>query len=77
MPLNVVSNHAANVAHRNLVQTDKQATASLSKLSIGQRVVSARDDAATAIAAEAFTVTGSSALTLAFKLGTGTQTEDT
>jgi flagellin len=33
-------------------------------------------DAATAIAAEAFTVTGSSALTLAFKLGTGTQTED-
>jgi flagellin len=42
MPLNVVSNHAANVAHRNLVQTDKQATASLSKLSIGQRVVSAR-----------------------------------
>jgi flagellin len=46
MPLNVVSNHAANVAHRNLVQTDKQATASLSKLSIGQRVVSARDDAA-------------------------------
>jgi flagellin len=46
MPLNVVSNHAANVAHRNLLKTDMEATASLSKLSIGKRVVSARDDAA-------------------------------
>ena len=46
MPLNVVSNHAANVAHRNLVKTDMEATGSLSKLSIGKRVVSARDDAA-------------------------------
>jgi flagellin len=46
MPLNVVSNYAANVAHRNLARTDMEASASLSKLSIGKRVVSARDDAA-------------------------------
>jgi len=46
MPLNIVSNHAANVAHRNLTMTDTQATQSLTKLSIGKRVVSARDDAA-------------------------------
>ena len=46
MPLNVVSNYAANVAHRNLSKTDMEASASLSKLSIGKRVVSARDDAA-------------------------------
>ena len=46
MPLNVVSNYAANVAHRNLLKTDTEASASLAKLSIGKRVVSARDDAA-------------------------------
>ncbi len=46
MPLNVVSNYAANVAHRNLLKTDMQASSSLAKLSIGKRVVSARDDAA-------------------------------
>ncbi|HET6521651.1 MAG TPA: flagellin, partial [Geminicoccaceae bacterium] len=46
MPLNVVSNYAANVAHRNLQMTDSAAARSLAKLSIGQRVVSARDDAA-------------------------------
>ena len=46
MPLNVVSNYAANVAHRNLQMTDTQASQSLAKLSIGKRVVSARDDAA-------------------------------
>jgi flagellin len=46
MPLNVVSNYAANVAHRNLAKTDMEASASLAKLSIGKRVVSARDDAA-------------------------------
>jgi flagellin len=46
MPLNVVSNYAANVAHRNLLKTDMEASASLAKLSIGKRVVSARDDAA-------------------------------
>jgi len=34
MPLNVVSNYAANVAHRNLLKTDMQASASLAKLSI-------------------------------------------
>jgi flagellin len=46
MPLNVVSNYAANVAHRNLLKTDMEASSSLAKLSIGKRVVSARDDAA-------------------------------
>ncbi len=46
MPLNVVSNYAADVAHRNLLKTDMQASSSLAKLSIGKRVVSARDDAA-------------------------------
>ena len=46
MPLNVVSNYAANVAHRNLAATDTAASNSLAKLSIGKRVVSARDDAA-------------------------------
>jgi flagellin len=46
MALNVVSNYAANVAHRNLAMTDTQASNSLAKLSIGKRVVSARDDAA-------------------------------
>ena len=46
MSLNVISNFAANVAHRHLVDTDLAATDSVSKLSSGQRVVSARDDAA-------------------------------
>lgn len=46
MALNVISNFAANVAHRNLVVSDRDATTSLAKLSSGQRVVSAKDDAA-------------------------------
>ena len=46
MALNLVSNHAANVAHRNLTNTDMAASSSLAKLSVGKRVVSARDDAA-------------------------------
>ena len=46
MPLNIVSNYAADVAHRNLLKTDMEASNSLAKLSIGKRVVSARDDAA-------------------------------
>jgi len=46
MALNLVSNFAANVAHRNLAATDMQATSSLAKLSSGTRVVSAKDDAA-------------------------------
>ncbi len=46
MALNIISNFAANVAHRNLVKTDMQVTASLAKLSAGTRVVSAKDDAA-------------------------------
>jgi flagellin len=46
MSLNVISNYAANVAHRNLVTSDMSATSSLAKLSSGSRVVSAKDDAA-------------------------------
>ena len=46
MALNVISNFAANVAHRNLVASDMAATSSLTKLSSGTRVVSAKDDAA-------------------------------
>lgn len=46
MGLNVISNFAANVAHRNLVKSDMEATQSLAKLSSGSRVVSAKDDAA-------------------------------
>ncbi|MAL42360.1 MAG: flagellin [Thalassospira sp.] len=46
MALNIISNYAANVAHRNLTASDTMATRSLSKLSSGTRVVSARDDAA-------------------------------
>ncbi len=46
MALNVISNFAANVAHRNLVMSDAAASNSLTKLSSGQRVNSAKDDAA-------------------------------
>jgi len=46
MALNVITNRTANIAHRNLVQSDMEMTQSLSKLSSGQRVVSAKDDAA-------------------------------
>jgi len=46
MALNIISNFAASVAHRNLSITDSRATDSLTKLSSGTRVVSAKDDAA-------------------------------
>ena len=46
MPLNVISNFAANVAMRNLAISDAAATTSLAKLSAGTRVISAKDDAA-------------------------------
>jgi flagellin len=46
MPLNVISNFAANVAMRHLAASDMAATNSLAKLSAGTRVVSAKDDAA-------------------------------
>ncbi|RCK43492.1 hypothetical protein TH44_23070, partial [Thalassospira xiamenensis] len=46
MGLGVISNYAANVAHRNLVASDASATNSLAKLSSGKRVMNARDDAA-------------------------------
>jgi len=46
MSLSIISNYAANVAHRNLGVSDAAATSSLAKLSAGSRVVSAKDDAA-------------------------------
>ncbi len=46
MALNVISNYAANVAHRNLKRSDMEMTDSLSKVSAGSRVISAKDDAA-------------------------------
>ena len=46
MALNVISNFAANVAHRNLTMSDAATTSSLTKLASGKRVVSAKDDAA-------------------------------
>ncbi|MEQ8639559.1 MAG: flagellin [Alphaproteobacteria bacterium] len=46
MALNIISNFAASVAHRNLTKTDMEVTGSLSKLSSGTRVLSAKDDAA-------------------------------
>jgi len=46
MPLNLISNFAANVAQRTLGVSDMKATSSLAKLSAGSRVVSAKDDAA-------------------------------
>ncbi len=46
MALNIITNFAANVAHRNLIASDMAATSSLSKLSAGKRVLAAKDDAA-------------------------------
>ena len=39
MALNIVSNFAANLAQRNLSNTDAMATSSLAKLSAGTRVL--------------------------------------
>jgi flagellin len=46
MALTVISNFAANVAHRHLERSDMEASNSLAKLSSGSRIVSAKDDAA-------------------------------
>ncbi len=46
MPLNLISNFAANVAQRNLAMSDAAASLSLAKLSAGTRVLTAKDDAA-------------------------------
>ena len=46
MPLNIISNFAANVAHRNLKMSDMAASNSLAKLSAGTRVLGAKDDVA-------------------------------
>jgi len=43
MPLNVISNFAANVAHRHLSMSDAAATNSVAKLSAGTRVLTAKD----------------------------------
>jgi flagellin len=45
MALNILSNHAASLAHRNLARAEEASERSLLKLSSGQRVASARDDA--------------------------------
>ena len=46
MALSIISNMAANTAHRTLTQSNAQATRSLAKLSSGKRVMGAQDDAA-------------------------------
>ncbi|TAH36558.1 MAG: flagellin, partial [Alphaproteobacteria bacterium] len=46
MALKIASNIGASIALRALNQSDRAMTASLSKLSSGSRVQSARDDAA-------------------------------
>ena len=46
MPLNIVSNSAANTALRNLTVSDSKASGSVAKLSSGSRVLAAKDDAA-------------------------------
>jgi len=46
MSLSIISNYAANVAHRYLQNTDTMATNSVAKLSAGSRVLTAKDDAA-------------------------------
>jgi flagellin len=46
MALNILSDHAANLVHRNLARAEEASTRSLAKLVSGKRVVSARDDAA-------------------------------
>ncbi|MEX0758385.1 MAG: flagellin, partial [Tistlia sp.] len=46
MALSIVSNFAANVAHRHLGMSDASASNSVAKLSAGTRVLSAKDDAA-------------------------------
>ena len=46
MALSILSNLAANTAHRTLTQSDAMATRSLAKLSAGKRVIGAKDDAA-------------------------------
>jgi len=46
MALSILSNFAANVAQRNLVDSSNQASSSVAKLSSGLRVLGAKDDAA-------------------------------
>lgn len=46
MPLNIISNFAAQVAQRNLAMSDRGASDSVAKISAGSRVLAAKDDAA-------------------------------
>lgn len=46
MALSVVSNHAASIAHRAIAANEASVSQSVTRLSAGTRVVSARDDAA-------------------------------
>ncbi len=46
MPLNIISNFAAQVAQRQLAMSDRGASDSVAKISAGTRVLAARDDAA-------------------------------
>lgn len=46
MSLSILSNFAANVAQRNLLDSSNQASSSVAKLSSGLRVLGAKDDAA-------------------------------
>jgi flagellin len=46
MPLNIISNYAADTAHRYLMQTQADATRTIAQLSSGSRVATASDDPA-------------------------------
>lgn len=46
MALNIISNYSANLANRNVSQTNAKLSLALARLSAGQRVLSAKDDAA-------------------------------
>ncbi len=69
MALNIISNYAANLAHRNLTASDAAATRSLAKLSSGTRVVSARDDAASMAIGARLNATAQSLKTAAVNVG--------
>jgi len=69
MALNIISNYAANLAHRNLAASDAAATRSLARLSSGTRVVSARDDAASMAIGARLNATAQALKTAAVNVG--------
>jgi len=69
MALNIISNYAANLAHRNLTASDAAATRSLARLSSGTRVVSARDDAASMAIGARLNATAQALKTAAVNVG--------